>query len=349
MKRLAILRGEKGAVAVIAAILITVLIGFAAIVIDVGASYEERRQNQTVADAAALAGAQELPENPDAAVSMAIEYASSNGRAITASAVQITSTNVDNDTIKVSIVSTVNYTLAEVLGFSSGDVYAHGTAIVGSPTSFGGVKLMPWARMDEDFVFNTSYVLFRSNDPDTGNFQAIQLPHIDPDTGNVEPSPGMVEYADLVAGQNNKGQPLIAADVELHQLITTKTGNFGVNTSNALDTRLNGDTHTFSDVVDMDTKQITDYDCPRIIVIVTVVNPEGTQEFHDDDTLIWPTGTSEDVEVEKFNYFFIEDYVAKPSEGDYVTGRFIRVLSAEEAKFGKYDPSSGIKIVKLIE
>jgi Flp pilus assembly protein TadG len=342
------LREEKGAVAVIIAILIVVFFGFAALVIDVGALYEERRQNQTVADAAALAGAQELPDNPNNAVAKAIDYADFNHRAITASAVQITKTYVDNDTIKVTVKSTVNYTFAAVLGFSSGGVSANATAIVGSPITFGGTKLMPWARMDEPFNFGQEYILFRSADPSTGNFQAIQLPYIDPVTGNVEPSPGLVEYADLVAGQDNKGQPIIAADVSLHQILETKTGNFGVNTKNALDIRLNGDTHAFSDVVDSD-GHIIDYDCPRIIVIVSVVNPMGTVNMHSDDTLIWPTGTSSPVEVERFNYFFIKGYVSKPSEGDYVTGIFIRHLTAEEARVGAYDPKSGMRIVKLFE
>lgn len=342
------LREDKGAVAVIIAILITVLLGFAALVVDVGAMYEERRLDQTVADAAALAGAQELPDNPLAAVDKAIDYAGLNGRAITASAVQITKTYVDNDTIKVDIKSTVNYAFAQALGFSSVDISANATAIVGSPTSFGGAKLLPWARMDEPFIFGQEYILFRSNDPSTGNFQAIQLPYIDPNTGSVEPSPGMVDYADLVAGENNKGQPIVAADVSLHQLIETKTGNFGINTKNALDTRLKGDTCTFSDVVGSDGR-IIDYDCRRVIVIVTVVNPMGTVNMHSDDTLTWPTGTSSPVEVEKFNFFFISNYVSTPNEGDYVTGIFIRVLSPEEAKFGSYDPNSGIKIVKLIK
>lgn len=342
------LREEKGAVAVIIAILVVVLVGFAALVVDVGAIYEERRQNQTVADAAALAGAQELPDNPSVAVSEAIEYARLNHRAITESAVQITKTYVENDTITVNVKSTVNYSFAQVLGFSSGDVPAAATAMVGSPTTFGGAKLMPWARMDEPFVFGQEYVLFRSSDPSTGNFQAIQLPNIDPDTGNVEPSPGMQDYADLVAGWNNQGQQIIPADVSLHQLIETKTGNFGVNTQKALDTRLQGDTHTFNEVVDSEGR-ITDYDCPRIIVIVSVVNPMGTQGVHEDDTLTWPTGTSAPVEVEKFNYFFIKDFVSHPNEGDYVTGIFIRLLTAEEARCGAYDPSSGIKIVKLVQ
>ncbi len=211
---------------------------------------------------------------------------------------------------------------------TSGKVPAGTVVMTDSPTTFGGPKLIPWARMDEPFVFGQEYILFRSNAPDTGNMQALQLPHIDPDTGNIVPSFGMIDYRNLVAGENSSGQPIVAADVSLHQIITTKTGNFGIDTSRALDIRLNGDTHTFNDIIDSGGR-IIDYDCPRIVAILSVVNPMGTPGIHDDDTLIWPTGVSEDVEVERFNYFFIEDYISRPSEGDYITGIFIPLLQGD--------------------
>ena len=66
---------EKGQVVIIAALLIVSLLGMTALVVDVGSIYEERRQTQTVADAAALAGAQDLPENPGQAIQNAIIYA----------------------------------------------------------------------------------------------------------------------------------------------------------------------------------------------------------------------------------------------------------------------------------
>jgi Flp pilus assembly protein TadG len=52
-------RGERGATAVMVAILIVCLFGFAALVIDVGALYQERRSLQNGADAAVLAVAEE--------------------------------------------------------------------------------------------------------------------------------------------------------------------------------------------------------------------------------------------------------------------------------------------------
>jgi uncharacterized membrane protein len=48
-------------VVVLVVVMLVVLLGFAALVIDVGYAYYAHRQLQASADAAALAGAQELP------------------------------------------------------------------------------------------------------------------------------------------------------------------------------------------------------------------------------------------------------------------------------------------------
>jgi Flp pilus assembly protein TadG len=49
------LSGERGATAVVVALLLVPLLGFAAIAVDIGAVYAERARLQTAADAAALA------------------------------------------------------------------------------------------------------------------------------------------------------------------------------------------------------------------------------------------------------------------------------------------------------
>ena len=64
---------------VLVVVMLVVLLGFAALVIDVGYAYYAHRQLQASADAAALAGAQELP-NPARAELIAREYSSSDGK-----------------------------------------------------------------------------------------------------------------------------------------------------------------------------------------------------------------------------------------------------------------------------
>ena len=69
---------ERGQVIVLVVVMLVVLLGFAALVIDVGYAYYAHRQLQASADAAALAGAQELPD-PARAEQIAREYSSSAG------------------------------------------------------------------------------------------------------------------------------------------------------------------------------------------------------------------------------------------------------------------------------
>ncbi|BDE58843.1 hypothetical protein GS433_18155 [Rhodococcus hoagii] len=80
MRRLNVRQGdETGAVAVIVALLAVVLLGFAAISIDIGANYVEKRQLQNGADAAALALAQDtLCKSTTGAATAANSWVKSN-------------------------------------------------------------------------------------------------------------------------------------------------------------------------------------------------------------------------------------------------------------------------------
>jgi Flp pilus assembly protein TadG len=71
-------RGESGQAIVFVAAIITALVGMVALVIDVGSWYQAQRKLQTAADAAALAGAQELPTRQSDAKLIAEQYAETN-------------------------------------------------------------------------------------------------------------------------------------------------------------------------------------------------------------------------------------------------------------------------------
>lgn len=73
------LREERGQTLAMSVLFITVLLGMAALVVDVGAWFRESRRLQAVVDAAALAGAQALPDDPAAAIVLARDYALKNG------------------------------------------------------------------------------------------------------------------------------------------------------------------------------------------------------------------------------------------------------------------------------
>ena len=116
------------------------VVGGLAYVIDTGSLYEHRRDLQSVADAAALVGVQELPENPSLAVEMAIEYAEKNSTIIESSDVIIGATYKSKDTITVKAIryETLLF-FAGVFGKNTADVGASATAVIGSPSKVSGI------------------------------------------------------------------------------------------------------------------------------------------------------------------------------------------------------------------
>ncbi|HLT95544.1 MAG TPA: pilus assembly protein TadG-related protein, partial [Acidimicrobiia bacterium] len=91
-------RGEKGAVLVLVAAALLVLTGMAAIAIDGGLAYNERRSTQNAADNAALAGAWALC-NGDDPVAAALDSAQLNGFAPP----QVEEPEVEDSTVRVRI------------------------------------------------------------------------------------------------------------------------------------------------------------------------------------------------------------------------------------------------------
>lgn len=125
---------ERGAVAIIVALAALVLFGMTAYVIDVGALYQERRELQTGADAAALAIARDCAlgdcADYNATAHTYVEANSSDGTA-TVAGIDFPPT----DRVRVRDEGSVDYTFARVFGKDSSVVHATATAMWGSPAS----------------------------------------------------------------------------------------------------------------------------------------------------------------------------------------------------------------------
>lgn len=137
--------GERGAVSVIVALLLVVLMGFGAIAVDVGMLYAERAQLHNGADAAALAVAQKCAKNasdPDCSTNSALARSFANGNANDGLS-NIKSTVLDkaNRTVTVTAgaqesgkaANEVSLFFARALGMDSAEVNAPSTAMWGSP------------------------------------------------------------------------------------------------------------------------------------------------------------------------------------------------------------------------
>lgn len=118
-----------------------VFCGAVGLAVDGGQIVYTRTDLQKTADAAALAGAQDLPLTGDAHAA-AMAYLSDNGGSDTSGNVQFSFTHAANDTIKVTATRKVGFTFMRVLGLSDTDVSAYATVTVGHYV--GGTGVLPW-------------------------------------------------------------------------------------------------------------------------------------------------------------------------------------------------------------
>jgi hypothetical protein len=127
-------RSERGQSVVITLVFMVALVGMAAAVLDVGSWYRADRKLQANADAAALAGAHELPEDTSKAELTAVDYAGRNDGGVTAGNVSFRTTAVPNDTIEVVAERPSPGFFAKIFGFDSVDVNARAVARAGAPS-----------------------------------------------------------------------------------------------------------------------------------------------------------------------------------------------------------------------
>jgi hypothetical protein len=132
-------KDERGQAILVTVLFLLALMGCAALTLDVGMWYREQRQAQATADAAALAGAQDLPADPSLAVSSAQYYADQNGGGVAAGDIVLRSDYQDHDTVGVTVRRTSPSIFASVLSFGPVTVKAKAAARVGVPEQVSGV------------------------------------------------------------------------------------------------------------------------------------------------------------------------------------------------------------------
>jgi Flp pilus assembly protein TadG len=149
-------RDESGQALVLATIVMVVLIAFTGFAIDVGHAYLVQRQLQAATDAAALAGALDLPDKSQA-IQTAKDYGPEPGKrnaprsndnatidvqtkCVTAIVTGCTPANGEVNSISVKSTSQVNTVFAKVIGFDSFTVKAAATAC--SPCSVKPLDIM---------------------------------------------------------------------------------------------------------------------------------------------------------------------------------------------------------------
>jgi len=122
-------RSDRGQATVLTLVFLVVLLGMAALVLDIGSWYRADRAVQSTADAAALAGAQSLPYNPGNASTLAVQYGDKNGGGVNGSGITISNSSLGvNDTITVHLTRPAPGVFTKLFGVNSVTVGAHATA-----------------------------------------------------------------------------------------------------------------------------------------------------------------------------------------------------------------------------
>ncbi len=321
------MKQEKGQVAVIVAILLVVLVGMAAYAIDVGSLYQERRHLQTVADAAALAGAQELPERPDLAEQAAIEYAAKHEVIIDSSNIEISNTLTSDpnwkDTITVIPINPGKQTyFAGVLGFNQVEVAAQATAIIAKPLHVGDI--VPWA-VDKEVYDNISWedeiVLKFSSPQEPGNFAALDL------NGS-----GAADYRENIKYGYDK-------NLKPGDLIDTEPGNMAI-TRDAVNYRVEvvGDGwHTFGQITCNESMKVKKSNETQVVKVPII----SFEEING--------GKGKDIPIIDFGVFVITRIVGPNPGQSEIMGAFVRsFLTITDGDVVPVE-DEGLRVIRLIK
>lgn len=333
--------GESGQMLILFVLGLGVLLGMVAMSVDVGLILHERRQLQNAADAAALAGAVELPESQVLAAGKAQEWAENNGIDLGAGdEITITVDPVTN-AVEVEVTREVSFIFGRALGLTTVDVHASAVARVGAPASLSGI--MPFAVLEDaiDYGGGPSTIKYDANNPTNGNFAPLAID-----------GPGSSLYEDsLVSGTTNSAcglsQPACADPTQ-----QTQTGNLVGGTRDGIKYRM---TNTSQDCNEFD----------------EVLIPDGNGSYHVNGACNpWTEGSNSlrlvlipvidsfcngscTVTILYFTGFFLDDLANNTCKGDSceITGTFVKTVfdPTNDAALGIFDPDSGVKFVRLVE
>lgn len=143
----------KGTAAVTTALMMTLILGFSALVVDIGIVSIQKSRLQNAVDSAALAAAQDLPSTADAA-DTARAYLDSNG--FESASINVSFANNDRQ-VTVEAAQSFDYMLAGVFGMDSVEVMASATAQKGGRYLRGAFEYAIFSSdMNQELILNSN-------------------------------------------------------------------------------------------------------------------------------------------------------------------------------------------------
>jgi Flp pilus assembly protein TadG len=219
------MRNERGQSMVLFAVSAVALLSIGALSLDAGRAYVLVQHLKKAADAAALAGGQDLPSNSTQAVIDAQNTAAEDG--VAASDVTVAFSN-DNQIITVTTQGSVPYFFARLFGVDSGTFTQTSAVQVGAISQVMGA--VPLGVYQQDFVFGQSYTLKAgAGSGSCGNYMALDMTSSSGSSDN-----GASQYeSNLQYGYQQW--------LSVGTSIPTETGNMNGPTDTGLSPRLSSD------------------------------------------------------------------------------------------------------------
>lgn len=277
---------ESGNAVVLVLLLMVVLLGFTALVVDAGLMYLNRAKLVNAMDSAVLAGAQELPTDPDQAAAIAADYAELNG------VTDEISIEVDDEgkSITAAVNKDLNLYFARILGFQTVQLNASAQASI---VPIGGANnIVPFGILEHDLTFGQIMILKEGGgDGTSGWFGALRL------GGN-----GANVY-------RNNIKYGYSSNIKIGDVISTESGNMSGPTSDGIAYRINQCHHVPS-------CSIHSYvdGCSKIL-IVPIVTIESQNNG----------GHVSSVRIAGFAAFLVDAYVGSGKNNE-VEGAFVKYI-----------------------
>lgn len=163
---------NKGNISIVACLLFTILLGFAAYVIDIGLIYAEKIRISNAIDAAALAATLELPKDEVKAKKVAAEYLQKNNVDPNQTTMVVSE---DKKKIHIQGTKNVKHYFAQMIGIKSSNVKSRTKAIIAPAKSVEG-SVRPLAVQMFNFSYGDPVTLKEgAGDGYNGNYGAVSL------------------------------------------------------------------------------------------------------------------------------------------------------------------------------
>jgi len=300
------------------------LLGIAGVTIDVGNWLQSRQSLQAAADAAALAGASQIPSGWGSAQASAAAEFGKNSRAGDAASYANSSELTNSDSVTVTATRSTPTYFTRLFGLSSITVTAQARATLESfETVASNQDVMPWGVMKGSYTPGQSYSIYTDNS--SSNNGALSLPYVN--NANCPVPNGANPYRDEIDGNLN------ACPVSVGEQLDVKPGQNAGPTRQGIDSRI-----TTWESVDQIVQwgangqaTLLDPTSKQLILIPIVEDPNGGTN--------WLNGSGW-VRVVGFAWFIITPSPGYTDNGKTVTGVFVGLQDTPSTGdvTGAYDP-----------